>query len=404
MSRECQSGGGYLNKRKISDRLEKFDKYKNQKRIAVASVIGLFLLTGVVHLYKTFAYYEEKKTFNVIRGRVPDFRRGDIQFAFLVDNVKSKSIPSKNGDKVYIGYECNKPGVSIEWNNDRWAPLVVGLTEEGTSCTLKFETTTNVIIANIGDYISYTPSKTSYDITNDLTGMDRCPDNTTTAISIANAGKQTINPSELNLWRVIKKNSDGTVEVVSEYTSSNYVYFYGETGYEKLVGTLNTIAKAYETSGITVGSRYMGYSGQTATVDISMNPSSLPWPDSTSGTNSPNGSARERTGGGDIGVETDRELVKAAIKTNQAYLPYSSTIGRYFLASRYFEKYSASIWRWRVRMIEYNEVDSGVVVGCGSGSCAGFSCPGRIRPIVKLSASLRVARITQGDKEVWKIS
>ena len=88
-------GGGLLNKRKIPDRLEKFDRYKKQKRIAIASVIGLFLFAGGIKLYKTFAFYEEKKTFNVIRGRVPDFRRGDMQFAFLVDDAESMSIPAK---------------------------------------------------------------------------------------------------------------------------------------------------------------------------------------------------------------------------------------------------------------------------------------------------------------------
>ena len=128
-------GGGYLNKRKIPDRLEKFDRYKKQKRIAIASVIGLFLLTGVVHLYKTFAFYEEKKTFNVIRGRVPDFR---IKYTIYVNGVKSESMPTKSNKTAFNGYSCNKSGVKIEWDSTNWKPIVSGTKGVGINCDLKF--------------------------------------------------------------------------------------------------------------------------------------------------------------------------------------------------------------------------------------------------------------------------
>lgn len=50
---------------------------------------------------------------------------------------------------------------------------------------------------------------------------------------------QTINPKELNLWRVIRVNSDGTVDALSEYVSSTSVYFSEFVGYQKNVGYLN---------------------------------------------------------------------------------------------------------------------------------------------------------------------
>ena len=71
---------------------------------------------------------------------------------------------------------------------------------------------------------------------------------------------QTINPSELDLWRVIKKNEDGSIEVISENTSNEEIHFYGKTGYINYIGVLNEIARAYKNE---VGSRYMGYNGQT---------------------------------------------------------------------------------------------------------------------------------------------
>ena len=96
----------------------------------------------------------------------------------------------------------------------------------------------------IGDYIRYTPSRTSYIISKEETGFKYT---------------QTINPSELNLWRVIRKNLDGTVEMVSYYSSNDKVAFRGVEAYKNSIGILNKIAKQYETEGITVGSRHMGY-------------------------------------------------------------------------------------------------------------------------------------------------
>ena len=150
-------------------KLKRFIKNKKQKQIMIGSAIGLLLLLGGVKLYKTFAVYEVKKEFNILRGRVPAFSRGDVQFAVKIDDVDSTNIPTKADGKKYIGYECNKLGVTIEWNNDKWGPLTLGLTEKGTSCTLKFESPWTVR-ASIGDYVAYTPSSTSYTITSAMTG------------------------------------------------------------------------------------------------------------------------------------------------------------------------------------------------------------------------------------------
>ena len=228
-------------------KLERFVKNKKQKRICIGSMVGLLLILGGVKLYKTFAIYEVKKEFNVLRGRIPAFSNsGDVKFAALVDDVGSNTIPTKTDGKTYVGYECNKPGVTIEWNNDKWGPLTLGLTEKGTSCTLKFKSIPTLNDANIGDYIAYTPSNTSYTITTAMTGY---------------SSNQIINPSELNLWRVIRKNDDGTIDAVSEYVSSESIYFAGTTGYNSYRESLNTIAKQYETPSITVSSRHIGFTG-----------------------------------------------------------------------------------------------------------------------------------------------
>ncbi len=99
-------------------------------------------------------------------------------------------------------------------------------------------------ILRLGDYIRYTPSKSSYTISSVDTGY---------------SSNQTINPSELNSWRVIQKNADGTVAILASTVSTTPIGFTDSDGtiLEKYVKTLNAIASAYETEGITVSSRHV---------------------------------------------------------------------------------------------------------------------------------------------------
>ena len=130
--------------------------------------------------------------------------------------------------------------VRIEFKKD---VTITQLPTEATTLNLNFQVnyvqkddtaiTRPVPIANtvnLGDYISLTPDASTYTIPANLTGYD---------------ADQTINPSELTLWRVIKKNDDGSVDAVSEYTSSIDVYFKGVRGYANFVGGLQTIAQSY---------------------------------------------------------------------------------------------------------------------------------------------------------------
>lgn len=74
----------------------------------------------------------------------------------------------------------------------------------------------------IGDFVSYTPNSTSYKVT----VADTESANNKERIIF----DRTINPSELNLWRMIRKNDDGTVDVVSEYVSKEKVALRGIMG------------------------------------------------------------------------------------------------------------------------------------------------------------------------------
>ncbi len=231
----------------VKEELENFRKNKRKKQVILGSIIGVMVAIGAITLFKTFAFYEEKRNFNIIMGRIPDFEKGDIQLAFTIDGVKGTVFPSRNSGYVGKNVTCEK-GVTAVWNNELWG--IVNVNSNGNAkviCNVEFQTASTIKEAKIGDYVSYTPSQTNFEI-----------DSSHTEISI----QDPINPSELNLWRIIKKNEDGTIELVSVNTSSQAVTFYGKIGYGNFVKELNRLASGYETSGITSGARYMGYEEQ----------------------------------------------------------------------------------------------------------------------------------------------
>lgn len=104
---------------------------------------------------------------------------------------------------------------------------------------------------NVGDYFTMVPDEDTYKIEEKVTGYSE---------------EQKIVPNELTLWRVININDDKTIDAVSEYVSSDKVYFEGITGYANLVGGLQEIAKSYEKEGYTESIRIIGYNKQTLTI------------------------------------------------------------------------------------------------------------------------------------------
>ena len=99
----------------------------------------------------------------------------------------------------------------------------------------------------VGDYISYKATSENYEILNSLTYYE---------------SNQNINPSELDLWRVIKINDDNSIEIVSVNTSSTQVHIKGFYGYVNYVNILNQIAKQYINTNYASDARILGYSNQ----------------------------------------------------------------------------------------------------------------------------------------------
>ena len=224
----------------------------------------------------------------------------------------------------------------------------------------------------LGDYVKMTPTKSSYTTDTSKTGY---------------TSTQTINPQELNLWRVISLNDDGTVDVVSEHVSSTAINFKGQTGYQNLVGYLNLLASQYENSKYTKSSRHFGYNGQTEYItDTSKFTTTAPWTCSTGGSCNP----VESQGGGDELYTKDYNLVKSVLGTAEA----STLDGRsfdYWTASRHYDYSYPPDYGWNGRVVFISEiVTDHVELYCNYGSgLDSISLGASLRPVLTLKSGLK---------------
>ena len=248
--------------------------------------------------------------------------------------------------------------------------------------TVTFKTDNSQSIS-LGSYVKMTPTKSSY---------------TTDTSKTGNSSTQTINPQELNLWRVISLNNDGTVDVVSEHVSSKMIYFKGQTGYLNLVGYLNELAKQYENSTYTKSSRHFGYNGQTEYItDTSKFTTTVPWECSTGESCNP----VESQGGGDKLYTKDYNLVNSVLGTAKASKP-NGTNCYYWMASRYYYYSSTTYYCWNGRKVDTSgAVDSNGILYNYAGSSLSSPISGSgssLRPVLTLKSGLKYTGVGTEDK------
>lgn len=225
----------------------------------------------------------------------------------------------------------------------------------------------------LGDYINLSPVASSYQIPTTLTGY---------------SSVQTINPRELNLWRVIKKNANGSVDVVSEYVSNVDVHFYGKEGYKKLAGSLNEIAAQYTNPKYVTATRHLGYSGQTVnlTDDTIFSSTTVPFEKTTEDNNN------EVHGGGDMLHLDDYVALQTALET-KATTKQNGSSSAYYLASRNFNS-SANSWNFASKIINTSGEIENAPLYTYNGSYADNDISSSIRPVLTLRSSLEP---TNGD-------
>ena len=142
--------------------LERFKKNKKQKRIVIGTVIGILLVLGIIKLYKTYAIYEEKVNFTILKGQVPSFG-GDINLAMTLNNQKINTMPPKS-NAYNVKVTCE--GATGTWSNTNWNITIGSFTSTKVSCTLDFTLIYDAYIKNSNG------TETKYENTN-ASGLDR---------------------------------------------------------------------------------------------------------------------------------------------------------------------------------------------------------------------------------------
>ena len=248
----------------------------------------------------------------------------------------------------------------------------------GSSCPSGYLCFQKKTTLALGDYVSMTPTKSSYTTDKSKTGY---------------SSTQTINPQELNLWRVISINDDGTVEMISEHVSSTEVYFKGKTGYQNFVGYLNVLASQYENSTYTKRSRYFGYNGQTEYItDTSKFTNPAPWTSSTGS------STAESQGGGDTLYQKDYNLINTVLGTKIA-TKLNGSRGGYWMASRYYYYLSSTSYRWIGRSMNASgsNYSGNLLYDYSSSRFHAYNGVNSLRPIVVLKSGLKYEGVGTED-------
>ena len=103
----------------------------------------MILSLGIFIFYKSYAFYEEKKDFNVINGVVED--PGDLYFAYYVNNTITRDFPAKDSGLTLDTTKSScTSGVTISWDDEKWeANLNYSNYQKNsttrTKCTLYFK-------------------------------------------------------------------------------------------------------------------------------------------------------------------------------------------------------------------------------------------------------------------------
>ena len=154
----------------------------------------------------------------------------------------SSTLPTKDGF-TFIGWNTTQGATVAEYQ-----PGGSFTTDANTTlyAVWELQLPTLASVANVGDYVTYTPSSTSYTVSTSASGY---------------TSAQTFNPSATTSWRVFSIDGD-VVKLVSadmvQTSSSADLYLRNLNGYKNAVKTLNDLCGAYVNSTYATSGRSIG--------------------------------------------------------------------------------------------------------------------------------------------------
>ena len=121
-------------------KLEVFRKNNKMKQSILIGGIIVFLLIAGILVYRSYAIYQEKKEFDVMRGNVPD-QNYDVQLAFILEDElgnqqRLDTIPE--GKNYTVSITCNDNSVKARWDYETWGANISHVTKSRTKCNITF--------------------------------------------------------------------------------------------------------------------------------------------------------------------------------------------------------------------------------------------------------------------------
>ncbi|MCI8394550.1 MAG: hypothetical protein HFH86_03605 [Bacilli bacterium] len=111
---------------------------KKQKIILGLSIVSFLFLVGMI-LYRSFALYDQKESFDVIKGSIPSFLSNyDVKVSVLVDGVSTEVIPGKESGKAVEKINCTNETIGT-WDYQNWNLIVKNLNHTRTKCEISFQ-------------------------------------------------------------------------------------------------------------------------------------------------------------------------------------------------------------------------------------------------------------------------
>ncbi len=151
----------FTNEKKNADKLQKFTKNKKQKQMIIGAIIAIVLVIGGITLYRSFAIYEEKMSFNVLNGVIPNFQpicdpnlngaepviSGNLIPVVIDENSVVTKVDSKNSD--WYDY-CGKKWANAVITQNSYKSLEASGNVKGTNNTGRVDLTCTDCYINLG--------------------------------------------------------------------------------------------------------------------------------------------------------------------------------------------------------------------------------------------------------------
>ena len=120
-------------------KLKKFQELHQRKIGIVVGICFVVLLCAIIVVFRSFAFYEEQKEFDVIKGKVPD-QNYDVMFSFLLEDTEGKKVNIEtipDGQDYDVTILCDKGATGV-WDYEEWGPRIQNLTDTRTKCKINF--------------------------------------------------------------------------------------------------------------------------------------------------------------------------------------------------------------------------------------------------------------------------